>query len=101
MHEDKKNNNFLQLDLFLWQYAPRIQNEGKALLLVAICQCLPAMQICPTVNSSRDGQWRIEGSPRLNSVNVNGNVSESKRECYKDKYVTFVDVRPEANCQER
>jgi len=43
-----KKNNFLRLEVFHWQYAPRIQKEGKALLLAAVCQPLPAMQICPT-----------------------------------------------------
>jgi hypothetical protein len=74
MHVDKKND-FLQLEVFHWQYVPRIQNEGAALLLVAICQCLPAMQICPTVSPTKEGQWRIQDNTRLNSVNCNGKLS--------------------------
>jgi len=93
MHEDKKNNNFLRLEVFHWQYAPRIQNEGRALLLAMICQPLPAMQICSTDNFNKDGQWRFLGNIRLSSVNLSGTLSESKRESYDDKCVIFVDAR--------
>ena len=93
MHEDKKNNHFLRLEVFHWQYAPRIQNEGRALLLAAICQPLPAKQICPTDSFSKDGQWRFQGNIRLSSVNLSGTLSESKREYYDDKYVIFADAR--------
>ena len=93
MHEDRRNNNFLRLEVLRWQYAGRIQKEGRALLLAAICQPLPAMQICPTDSFSKDGQWRFQSNIRLSSVNLSGTFSESKRECYEDKYVIFVDVR--------
>jgi len=93
MHEDKKNNNFRRLEVFHWQYAPRIQNEGIALLLAAICQPLPAMQICPTDSFSKDGQWRFQGNISLSSVNLSGTLSESKRESYDDKCVIFSDAK--------
>jgi hypothetical protein len=92
MYEDKKNNNFHRLEVFRWQYAPRIQNEGRALLLSAICQPVRVMQICPTDSFSKEGQWRFQCNISLSCVNLSVTLSESKREWCKDKFVNFVDA---------